>query len=73
MITPLKTREAENSLLVTKLEEAFKTHLVHFYDLELDNTGPLRSEIQNMKKKIDDYEFERKKFEKDWVNRTLET
>ena len=40
-ITPLKEREAENRSNLDKLESEFKTHLVTFYDLELESTGPL--------------------------------
>lgn len=42
IITPLKEKETETRSNLDKLEEAFKQHLITFYDLELETTGPLR-------------------------------
>lgn len=55
IITPLKEKEKENRDNLDKLEASFKQHLVAFYELELEQTGPLRQEVNNMKLKIEDY------------------
>jgi hypothetical protein len=44
-----------NTIKIHKLEESFKKHLIVFYDLELDNIGPVRTEFHSVKKKMEDF------------------
>ena len=74
MITPLKEAEEKNRKNHIDLTNEFKTHLVDFNNLELDNNiGPLRLEIREMRKLIEDYEKDRSEFERDWIKKSSES
>jgi len=47
---------------------------VDFNNLELDNNvGPLRLEVKQLRKVIEDYEEDREVFERDWIRKSQES